>query len=219
MYDYIRIDHFRAFDRYYEIEAGAENAINGTWVNANGKEIIDSVHKGNDGGSIIAEDLGIIDDGVRSLLAYAGYPGMKILSFAFDGHEDNLYLPQNITENYVCYTGTHDNDTLIGLITKANFWDKANLVNGVQKSLKLLGIKGKAGDYKVLAKQIIELGYASKANLFILPMQDLLNLSTEYRINEPGTVKEQNWAIRLTSAICSQSNAKELLELTKKYDR
>lgn len=218
IYDYIRIDHFRAFDRYYEIPADAENAINGEWVEANGKDIIDAVHTQVDHSKIIAEDLGIIDDGVRDLLKHSGYPGMKILSFAFDGYDGNLYLPKNVTENSVCYTGTHDNDTLLGLLKGANENDKRNIKLGVKNSLKLLKIKGSTASDKGLLKSIIELGFACKSNLFILPMQDVMALGTEYRINEPGSVKKQNWAIRIKK-VTQEKYAKELKQLTKKYHR
>ncbi len=219
MYDYIRIDHFRAFDRYYQINHGAKDAINGEWVTAPGRELLDTIHKYVDADRIIAEDLGIIDDGVRSLLEYSGYPGMKILSFAFNGEDGNLYLPQNINENSVCYTGTHDNDTLMGLIDNFSEWDYQNLVNGVRKSLKLLKVKGSVKDKKAVAKSVIELGYASKANLFMLPVQDLLLLDTSYRINEPGTVKQQNWAVRIDKSFMTKTNVNKLLRLKMAYNR
>jgi 4-alpha-glucanotransferase len=116
MFDYIRIDHFRGFDRYYEIDYGEETALNGKWVKVPSDDLFNAVHKKVSKSKVIAEDLGIIDDGVRDLLKKVGYPGMRILSFAFDGQPDNLYLPQSIEKNSICYTGTHDNDTLIGLL-------------------------------------------------------------------------------------------------------
>ena len=146
---------------------------------------------------IVAEDLGIIDDGVRTLLKETGYPGMKVFEFAFDGDPDNDYLPSNITDsNCVAYTGTHDNDTLVGLINSLNEWDYNNLVNGVTNSLKTFDINIDISDQKGLVSAIIALGTMSKANLFVVPMQDILGLDTDYRINEPGTVKDQNWAIK-----------------------
>ncbi len=219
IYDYVRIDHFRGLDRYYEIPFGASDAINGAWVDVPSKKLFDTLSKFVNVDRIIAEDLGIIDDGVRELLAYTGFPGMKILSFAFNSEPTNLYLPQNVTENSVCYTGTHDNDTLMGLIENANEWDKKNLINGVTESLKLLKIKGKITDDKSLAKKIVELGFACKSNLFIMPMQDLVGLGTDYRINEPGTVKLQNWAVRIDKKYFSKSNAETLKKLAEKYKR
>lgn len=218
-YDYVRIDHFRGLDRYYQIDAGKANAKEGEWVKVPSEELFDALHLEIKKDRIIAEDLGIIDDGVRRLLAYTGYPGMKILSFAFNGEGDNLYLPERIEENYVCYTGTHDNDTLKGLIDSASDWDYHNLIKGVSNSLNILGIDGEVTDKESLIDAIINLGYASKAKLFILPMQDVLKLGSEYRINEPGTVKEQNWAIKFNKGAFNQKTANKLKKLTKKYKR
>ena len=181
--------------------------------------LFDAVHKSVAKNRIIAEDLGIIDDGVRELLRYTGYPGMKILSFAFNGEQDNLYLPQNIQENYVCYTGTHDNDTLMGLIESSSEWDYNNLVNGVSNSLKTQGINLKVTDNVSLAKAIIVLGFTCKANLFIIPMQDLLLYGTEYRVNEPGTVKDLNWAVRFKKSDFKKVTAKYLSDLITKSKR
>ncbi len=219
IYDYVRIDHFRGLDRYYEIPFGASDATVGEWVEVPSQKLFDTLHKSIKRDRIIAEDLGIIDDGVRELLKYTEYPGMKILSFAFNGEPNNLYLPQNVTENSVCYTGTHDNDTLMGLIENASEWDKQNLINGVTNSLKLLKIKRKITDDKSLAKAIIELGFKCKSNTFIIPMQDVVALGTDYRINEPGTVKAQNWAVRIDKKAFSKTTAKTLSDLTKKYER
>lgn len=218
-YDYVRIDHFRGLDRYYQIDAGKANAKEGEWVKVPSEELFDALHLEIKKDRIIAEDLGIIDDGVRRLLAYTGYPGMKILSFAFNGEGDNLYLPERIEENYVCYTGTHDNDTLKGLIDSASDWDHHNLIKGVSNSLNILGIDGEVTDKESLIDAIINLGYASKAKMFILPMQDVLKLGSEYRINEPGTVKEQNWAIKFNKGAFNQKTANKLKKLTKKYKR
>ncbi len=123
VFDYVRIDHFRGLDRYYEIDSYRTDAKVGEWVDVPSEKLFTALHQKIDKNRIIAEDLGIIDDGVRELLKYTGYPGMKILSFAFNGDGANLYLPENIEENSVCYTGTHDNDTLIGLIDGASEWD------------------------------------------------------------------------------------------------
>ncbi|MBE7087685.1 MAG: 4-alpha-glucanotransferase [Clostridiales bacterium] len=219
IFDYVRIDHFRGLDRYYEIPFGAETAINGEWVKVPSERLFNSVHKVIDGDRIIAEDLGIIDDGVKELLSFTGYPGMKILSFAFNGDKGNLYLPENVTENSVCYTGTHDNDTLLGLINGFSEWDKNNLVTGVVESLKTLKINKKITDDISLVKAVIELGFKCKSNTFILPMQDVATLGTEYRINEPGTVKAQNWAVRIPKSAFNKKSLTYLKNLTLKYQR
>ena len=144
---------------------------------------------------------------------------MKILSFAFNGEENNLYLPHNIEENSVCYTGTHDNDTLLGLIENASEWDKGNLYRGVRNSLERAGIDMLADTNEQLIDAIIELGFISKANTFILPLQDILKLNTDYRINEPGTVRDQNWAVRLEKSQFNLKVRNRLKTLTEKYHR
>jgi 4-alpha-glucanotransferase len=119
----------------------------------------------------------------------------------------------------VCYTGTHDNDTLIGLISTAKEWDKNNLYNGVTKSLNKLGINKCVNDDKSLANAIIELGLKCKANTFIIPMQDLLFVGSEYRINQPGVINNQNWAVKLNASQFKKSTALKLKKLTEKYGR
>lgn len=219
IYDYVRIDHFRAFDRYYEIDCDAQDATVGEWMFVPSQDLFDTLHKNVDKQRIIAEDLGIIDDGVRELLSYVGYPGMKILSFAFNGDENNLYLPEKLPENCICYTGTHDNDTLIGLISNATEWDKNNLVRGVKNSLERLKMKEESDTAEQLAWCLIKLGLKSKANTFIIPMQDLLLLGSDYRINEPGTIKEQNWAVRFNKTHFKKSTATKLKKLSETYSR
>lgn len=219
VFDYVRIDHFRGFDRYYQIDSDKEDAIIGEWIDVPSEELFNELHKHIDKDRIIAEDLGIIDDGVRELLKFTGYPGMKILSFAFNGEEHNLYLPEKYEENCVCYTGTHDNDTLLGLIKGMSEWDYNNLVKGVKNSLKAFDIEDNIEDDKTLIGAIIELGIRSKANLFIIPLQDILMLDTDYRINEPGTVKEQNWAVKFNKTQILLSTFSKIEKLCKKYNR
>ena len=218
-FDLVRIDHFRGLDRYYEVESSAKDAMNGEWIEVPSEELFDSLHKKISSKRIIAEDLGIIDEGVRELLAYTGYPGMKILSFAFDGQGDNLYLPERINKNSVTYTGTHDNDTLMGLLNGASEWDRANFTRGVKNSLKTMKVRGRVNTIKSLAKSIIRLGYACESNLFILPLQDALLKHTDYRVNEPGTVKNENWSIRFNKRDFRKSTQKQLKALAEKYNR
>ncbi len=219
IYDYVRIDHFRGLDRYYEVKADAPNAMQGEWVKVPSIELFNAIHEKVDKTRIIAEDLGIIDDGVRELLSFTGYPGMKILSFAFDGQGDNLYLPKNVIENCVYYTGTHDNDTLMGLIQNASEWDKNNIVRGVTECYRELGEGYEYSSDQELMDKIIALGFNSKANLFIMPYQDLLKFGSDYRINEPSTVKEQNWAVRFSRENFTKKHLQALKTLTKKSNR
>lgn len=218
-FDYIRIDHFRGLDRYYEVPFGAPDATCGEWVDVPSDELFEAIHKDVAKSRIIAEDLGIIDDGVRELLKKTGYPGMKILLFAFNGEKDNLYLPEHIEKNSVCYTGTHDNDTLMGYLNAASEWDKNNFVSGVKNSLELFDIELFVDTLENLADATVELGFASKADMFIIPMQDVLKKGTDYRINEPGTVKMQNWAVRFKKEDFDLSAAEKLRLLTVKYKR
>ena len=219
IFDLVRIDHFRGLDRYYQVDSDKTNAREGEWVKVPSIELFRAIHEKVNKNKIIAEDLGIIDDGVRELLKHTGYPGMKILSFAFNGDKDNLYLPENIEENYVCYTGTHDNDTLLGLVRKFNEWDYNNLISGVSNSLKLFNIKADLSNNKNIVKAIIELGFATKAGLFILPMQDVLCLDDDYRINQPGKVLDNNWAVKLNKSQVTAKAFVKIKSLTKKYNR
>lgn len=216
--DIVRIDHFRGFDRYYEIDYGKADAREGAWVSVDGREVLGEVHKTIAKSRIIAEDLGIIDDGVRSLLADMGYPGMRILGFAFNGESDNPYLPERLEKNCVCYTGTHDNDTLMGLIDNASEWDYANLVRGIKSSCKKLGVACSVGSKKMLARTVIRLGFASKASIFILPMQDVALLNGDYRMNTPGR-EIANWTVKLKRSHFSAASALYLAKLCEKYNR
>ncbi len=217
IFDLVRIDHFRGLDRYYEIDCNEKTAKNGVWVDVPSEELLKKIHKVVDKNKIIAEDLGIIDDGVKNLLKQSGYPGMKILSFAFNGDNFNPYLPENIEENSVCFTGTHDNDTLIGLINKTG--ERENLKNQVKSCLKRAKINRKIDGVRSLAKSIIELGFSCKAKIFIIPIWDLFLKNSEYRINEPGTVKRENWAVVFGKKDFTDKKAEYLLRLTKKYNR
>ena len=219
VFDYVRIDHFRGLDRYFEIDAGSETAKEGVWIDVPSELLFNAIHKEVDKDRIIAEDLGIIDDGVRELLKFTGYPGMKILSFAFNGEPDNLYLPERVNENSVCYTGTHDNDTLMGLIKNASEWDKRNLVDGVKNSLEVLGVDGGTDGDEQLLDSIISLGFACASDTFIIPYADILGRGSEYRINEPGVCSQKNWAVRFSDEDFTDKVKQKLKNLTKKYNR
>ena len=218
LFDLVRIDHFRGLDRFYSVKAGSSTAKEGVWNDVPSKELFTALHEKIDKTRIIAEDLGIIDDGVRELLKNTGYPGMRVLSFAFNGEPYNPYLPERIEENSVCYTATHDNDTLVGLIENLTEWDRNNFVCGVKNSLNKMEIQGKTDTAGDLVESVIKLGMKSSAKLFIMPMQDMLRLGADYRINEPGSVKPQNWAIKFDFGEIEKTQD-DLLKLTKEYDR
>ena len=216
--DIVRIDHFRGFDRYYEIDYGKENAMEGEWIEVPSAELFKAVHRRIKRDKIVAEDLGIIDDGVRELLAKQGYPGMRILSFAFNGEEDNLYLPENIETNSVCYTGTHDNDTLMGFLNAMDEWDYGNFVAGVKASAKKLKLRIVTRTKSAVAKAVIRLGFACKANTFIIPMQDVALLNGDFRMNTPGR-EIANWTVKMPQYTFGKKYEGYLRELTKKFKR
>lgn len=192
-YDLVRIDHFRGLDRYYEIDAGEETAVNGAWQDGPKDELF----KGVDLSRIIAEDLGEMDDGVRSLIRRTGLPGMKVLLFAFDGDEDNAFLPHNIHENSVCYTGTHDNDTVAGYVKSLTAEEFLLLRSRVAKELDLVGMNIRIGQTpERFAKTLTEIAVASSAGLAVVPVQDLMGLDNACRMNHPGT-NDGNWCWRL----------------------
>ena len=218
-YDYLRIDHFRGLDRYYEIPAGSPNAKNGRWVDVPHEKLFAALLGKVNKARVIAEDLGILDDGVYELLEETGFPGMCVLSFAFNGEKDNKYLPEHIEKNSVCYTGTHDNDTLVSLLKNMSAWDKNNFVAGVKNSLKEMNAGGNADTDEALCDAVIALGFACKAQLFVLPMQDAARLGGEYRMNEPSTDKAQNWSVRIEEKYFAERTAEDLRSLAEAYGR
>jgi 4-alpha-glucanotransferase len=180
MFDLLRIDHFRGLEAAWEIPEDAETAINGAWVQAPGAELLAAITQRFPNMQLIAEDLGIITDEVNALRAQFNMPGMKILQFAFGGDDSNPYLPPNIDANSVAYTGTHDNDTTLGWYEALDEHSK-NHVHTVLGSEK-----------PKMPQALIALVMASKANLAIIPMQDILGLGAEHRMNTPGTM-DKNW--------------------------
>ncbi len=215
-YDFVRIDHFRGIDRYYEIDAAAEDARGGGWQDGPGERLFEGL--GKDRERIIAEDLGLIDDGVRSLLARTGFPGMKVLLFAFDGNENNDYLPKNIPANSVVYTGTHDNDTVRGYIDGLAPEDYILLRSRVAAALEGEGIDIKLGAQgEGMCEAFVRLALSSKANLAVIPMQDVLGYGNEARMNTPGT-ERNNWQFRLKKQPSGRTMAR-LKKLIKIYRR
>ncbi|MBQ9387824.1 MAG: 4-alpha-glucanotransferase [Lachnospiraceae bacterium] len=180
LYDIIRIDHFRGFDEYWAVPYGSKTAKGGCWKKGPGMELVGVLNNWFSGVSFIAEDLGFITPSVQKLLDDSGWPGMKVLEFAFDSREPSNYLPHFYNNNCICYTGTHDNETLIQWKTSA---DKAD----VSLAKKYLNLTDKEG----FAFGIIRGGMSSVADLFIAQMQDYLGLGAEGRMNKPG--EPQGW--------------------------
>jgi 4-alpha-glucanotransferase len=184
-FDLVRIDHFRGFEAYWEIPAADENAVNGRWVKAPGTALFKHLSKVYGSLPLVAEDLGIITPEVEELRDGFGLPGMKVLQFAFSGDSDNPYLPYNHHENSIVYTGTHDNDTTLG-------WYRSLEDESRKYVDEYLG-----NSREPMPWPMIRAALASRARLAMLPMQDILALDGEHRMNLPGTI-EGNWTWRFS---------------------
>ncbi len=185
LYDVLRIDHFRGFDAFYAISYGSVNAINGVWHKGPGMELFNALKSALGDKHIISEDLGFLNDSVRKLLSDSGFPGMKVLQFAFGSGEDSDYLPHNFTPNCVAYTGTHDNTTTAGWFVTAPNSD-------IRKARDYLRIREGEGTARAMVSAL----WGSVASLAIAPMQDLLELGVSARMNTPSTLGG-NWQWRL----------------------
>ena len=206
LYDAVRIDHFRGFDEFFAVPYGSENATTGKWMKAFGSELFEKVKEELGSVNIIAEDLGIITESVIKLKEYSGFPGMKVLQFAFDGNPLNPYLPSNYEENCVSYTGTHDNDTLRGWLEKLDTKKR-------QDVLDRLNISADIKNINEIVYEIIKSIYSSKSMLCIVPLQDFLCLSSEARINTPSTLGG-NWTWRVKKELLTDSLAEKIKEIT-----
>ena len=213
--DYLRIDHFRGFDRYYAIPAENDTARFGEWLDGPKSDLFKDKLDLN----IVAEDLGVIDDGVRKLMSDTNYPGMKILEFAFDGSLENDHLPSNYKKNLLCYTGTHDNMPLYQYILDLSKEEFEVFKEGVIREAKGLNVEVKGLDPKGLEETIVELAFASIANIAIIPLQDLLCQDGSTRMNLPSTVSTNNWSYRTKKEYFSNDLAKRLKDLVIKYNR
>ncbi|GAB4403590.1 MAG: 4-alpha-glucanotransferase [Anaerolineales bacterium] len=210
--DVIRIDHFRGFYNYWEVPAGQETAVVGRWLYGPGSHLFHAVTQALGEVAIIAEDLGDFDDasraGVDALKAEFGYPGMKILQFAFGGDPDDPFLPHNYTRDCVVYTGSHDNDTTVG-------WYR---VTSTEKE-RDYARRYMAVDGSDIAWDFIRLAWASVANTAMTTTQDLLSLGHEARMNLPGTSGAPNWCWRVLPGALTDAIAARLRELTFLYGR
>lgn len=207
IYDVVRIDHFIGVVRYYAIPAGDGTAANGSWQPGPGRKLTDAIDSAIGGARIIAEDLGVVVPEVRKLLKHTGYPGMKVLQFAFDGNPKNEYLPHNYIQNSVVYGGTHDNETLAGHFLELKAKD-ARFVK------EYLGVKRK----KDIPAALLRAAYASVADTVIFQAQDILFLPNSTRMNFPSTIGT-NWRWRLKKGQLTGSLAQQLRHLVKIYDR
>ena len=207
LFDTVRIDHFRGLESYYAIPHGAPNARNGRWRKGPGLDFIRALRKQFRGRQIIAEDLGFLTPSVRQLLRRSGYPGMKVLQFAFDTREESDYLPHNYQKNCVVYTGTHDNDTMLGWLQTARRAD-------VRFARRYLDIHHRDDEQWAFIRAAI----ASVADLAVIPMQDYLGLGGEARINTPSTLGG-NWVWRMAPGSASEALAARIAGLCSLFGR
>lgn len=208
LYDACRVDHFRGFCAYYAIPFG-KAAADGRWRKGPGMDFIGAVRGKLPAFQIIAEDLGMITSDVRALVRESGYPGMAVLQFAFSPKEESTYLPHNHGTHLVVYTGTHDNNTLRGWVAEAPRGE-------IRKACAYLGCGPEE-----LPAAMMRAALASVANLAILPMQDILGLGAEARLNKPATISDNNWGWQMQPADTRKYKklAKELRRLNELYGR
>ncbi len=205
--DILRIDHFRGFSAYWSVPYGEETAINGKWIDGPGKELFLAIEKQlGKGLPILAEDLGVITDDVEELRDAFHFPGMRVLQFAFDDPNDNIMMPHNHIENCVCYTGTHDNDTSKGWYYNAS--------KQSQKKAREYMNTGAAD----ISWAFIRTALSSVAKYTILPLQDIMSLGTEGRMNLPGQAGG-NWSWRYSSKQLDKQWQAYLKSLTTLYHR
>lgn len=215
LFDIVRIDHFRGFDRYYAVPEGAETAREGAWLDGPKAALF----KGLKSVKIVAEDLGVIDDGVRKLLKDTGYPGMKVFEFAFNGDPENEYLPSQYNENCVAYTGTHDNQTLAGFMQEMTKEERNAFTLQLEEECLRADVAYIRESLQDECESVVRLLFASKADTVIIPMQDVLCMGEEARMNAPATVSGNNWTFRFVESDLKNRKAAWLKSLTEEYQR
>ena len=208
LFDVIRIDHFRGLESYWSVPYGDVNARRGHWVKGPGQDFIDAVRRSFPELHLIAEDLGFLTPEVIELQRNSGYPGMKVLEFAFDPREPSNYLPHRYTTNCICYSGTHDNETLVQWLDGAS-------PETVQYVQEYLGLR----DRSECVSGILRAGMASVADVFIAQLQDYLELGAEARMNEPGTLSTKNWSWRVDASLLTDELADRIARMVKLYER
>ena len=207
LYDVIRIDHFRGFDSYWAVPYGEETAKNGEWRTGPGIGLVGVLRDWFHDTRFIAEDLGYLTPSVMQLVKDSGFPGMKVLEFAFDSREPSNYLPHTYTPNCVCYVGTHDNETAM------QWWKKISRADSAY-ARRYLGLNSREG----INWGLIRGGMSSVAELFVGQLSDFLGLGAEARINEPGN-PSGNWRWRLQPGQLTDELAAKIYEYTRMYGR
>jgi 4-alpha-glucanotransferase len=208
LFDCLRIDHFRGLSSYWSVNADAETARNGVWVQGPGIDFVDTIKAACPQMEVIAEDLGFLTDEVRSLLKQSGFPGMKVLQFAFDSREPSNYLPHTYGRHCVCYAGTHDNTTTAGWFSEAD-----RLAVGY--AAEYLGLNEREG----YVWGILRGGMGSVSDLFVAQMQDYLGLDATGRMNIPGTLGGNNWRWRLLPGEFTDELIEKIAAMTTIYGR
>ncbi len=207
LYDVVRLDHFRGFESFWAVPQGAQDARQGSWVKGPGCAFVQVLKGWFAGKGFIAEDLGYLTPPVRQLLEQSGFPGMKVLEFAFEPGEQSDYLPHRYPRRCVCYTGTHDNATLAQ-------WLEQSPPEWVACARRYLGLNRQEG----YAWGVLRGGMGSVADLFVAQMQDYLGLGAQARFNTPGAA-DGNWRWRMAPGALSGELAGAILELTRRYGR
>jgi len=207
LYDILRIDHFRGFDAYWSVPYGNATAENGRWETGPGYDFFRVMKKVLGDRKVIAEDLGFLTKSVLKLVEKTGYPGMKVLQFAFDSREDSDYLPHNYNQNCVVYTGTHDNDTTAG-------WYDSITEHDREHADEYLNLHEK----DTVQWEFIRAALSSVADTAVIPLQDYLGLKSEARINIPSTLGG-NWEWRLEPGVLTRKLADQIRDITRLYGR
>ena len=208
LYDMIRLDHFRGFEAYWSVPYGHKTARYGKWVKGPGMSFVKALKNGLPDLPLIAEDLGFLTQEVLDLRDAGGWPGMKVLQFAFDPKEPSDYLPHTYVHNSVCYTGTHDNMTM-------RQWFETATKEEVEFAVAYMNLSKKEG----YVWGTIRTALASVSDLCIIQMQDYLNLDGKARMNFPGTLSDSNWTWRVKDGIIDQDLAKKIRALAGCYAR
>lgn len=210
LFDGVRIDHFRAVESYYAIPATEETAKNGEWIQGPGIGLVDAIKKAAKDLFVIAEDLGDITDEVRALVKESGFPGMRVLQFGFLSDASNPHLPHNYITNCVAYTGTHDNNTLLGYVWEQDAEHKKWLLD----YFGYTDLNNWQGCYDTIERNLL----ASHAGLVVMPVQDLLLYGADTRLNKPG-VPDGNWAVRFTQEQLDGINTQKFRQWNGLYGR
>lgn len=207
LFDSVRIDHFRGIESYWSIPRNSKTAADGHWVKGPDMDFVQVVKDALPCLEIIAEDLGLLTDEVKDLLEKSGFPGMKVLQFAFTPNKSSEYLPHRHIMNCVIYTGTHDNDTLKGFIDKAD-----------KETVEYIKDYFNIDNEDFLDRVLIRAAFSSVANVAIIQMQEVLGLGSEARMNIPSTTKD-NWVWRLNKSYREEKNILWLKKLNSIYGR